>query len=132
MRRKFATSDLAQQLIGGYLIAGPFVVTDEVWLIAKNMTIIHSIIAILLVIVIGFGALYKADKNRKIEEEEEVGRVPIRLISLIGVAYLSIGSLIFLFNAIEVFDATILTALKVMTIGAIFSILGAAAIDSIL
>lgn len=132
MRRKFATSDLAQQLIGGYLIAGPFVVTDEVWLIAENMTIFHSIIAILLVIIIGFGALYEADKDRDIEEEEEVGRVPVRLISLIGVAYLSIGSLIFLFNAIEVFDATILTAFKVMTIGAIFSLLGAAAIDSIL
>ncbi len=132
MKRKFSPSDLAQQIIGGYLIAGPFIVTEEVWVLAKNMTIFHSLVTFVMVVTIGFGALYEANKNRDFEKENEIGGVPIRLISLISVSYLSVGSLILIFNAVETFDATAFTAFKTMNIGAIFSLVGGAAIDSIL
>jgi uncharacterized membrane protein len=29
--RRFSLADIAQQMIGGFLLASPFVVTEEVW-----------------------------------------------------------------------------------------------------
>lgn len=132
MEKGFSLSDLAQQIIGGYLLAGPVVVTEEVWMLAGNMTILHFLITVLMVIVIGFVSLYQADKNRDYEKEGGIGIVPIRLVSLILVAYLSGGSLILVFNAVESFGATPFVAFKTMSVGAIFSVVGAAAVDSIL
>ncbi len=132
MNKGFAISDLTQQVLGGYLLAGPFVVTEEVWMLAGNMTVFHSLITVLMVILIGSASLYKADKSRDIEEEGEIVMVPVRLVSLILVAYLSVGSLIFVLNAVEFFGATPFVAFKTMSVGAIFSVVGAAAVDSIL
>jgi len=132
MEKGFSISDLAQQIVGGYLLAGPFVVTEEVWMLAENMTLIHSLITVLMVFIIGFGSLYQADRNRDYGEEDEIAMIPIRLISLILVAYLSVASLIFVFNAVQSFGATSFIAFKVMSVGAIFSVVGAAAVDSIL
>ncbi len=132
MKIRFSISDLIQQILGGYLIAGPFIIEDGFWLLAENMTTFHSLIAILMVIIIGFGASTQDDKEQDSEEEEIDVDNPLRLVSLISVAYLSVGSLIFVFNAIETFNLTLFTAFKGMSLGAIFSLVGAAAMDSIL
>jgi len=42
-RRKHKLADTTQQLVEGFLLAGPFVVTEEVWSLAENMTPMHSI-----------------------------------------------------------------------------------------
>lgn len=132
MLRRFSISDLAQQMVGGFLLAGPFVVTEEVWNLARNMSILHFLIAFLIVVIIGYGALYKADLNRDPDREIDVVGVPVRLISLVLVSYFSVAVLILVLNAPETFEATNLTAVKVMGIAAIFSLIGAATADSIL
>lgn len=38
--RKFRPADSAQRIGGGFLLAGPFVVTEEVWPLAGNMSLL--------------------------------------------------------------------------------------------
>jgi uncharacterized membrane protein len=148
-RRVFKAADVAQQLVGGFLLAGPFVVTAEVWQLANNMRWYHVIATIGIVFGIGYGALYKADAGRDPDREVEVGGVPARFVSLMGVAFGSVLVLALAFNAPSTFakdfpvqDApiAILSAqfsalafftLKATAVGAIFSVVGAATADSV-
>jgi uncharacterized membrane protein len=129
--RNFHTSDFFQQIVGGFLLAGPFVVTEEVWQLARGMNSIQGVLTVLLVLIVGYGALYEADEDREEENESEFAGVPSRFVSLIFVAYFSVSMLVFLFSAPTVFEAGLATTLKAIGIGAIFSVVGAATADSV-
>ncbi|MBB6647267.1 DUF2391 family protein [Halobellus ruber] len=146
-RRRFALSDTVQQIVGGFLLAGPFVVTEEVWVLAESMSVPQALATVVIVLAIGYGALYKAD-DRNPDRETEVGGVPVRFISLIAVSYLSVFILALAFNAPETFAGSsgsastasldvsiewtvIGTTLKAVSIGSVFSVIGAATADSI-
>jgi uncharacterized membrane protein len=146
-RRRFALSDTVQQIVGGFLLAGPFVVTEEVWVLAAGMSSIQALVTVVIVLGIGYGALYKAD-DRNPDRETEVGGIPVRFISLIAVSYLSVLILALAFNAPETFvgssgsasaeqldvsiEWTVVgTTLKAVSIGSVFSVIGAATADSI-
>ena len=64
LRRRFRFADSAQQLVGGFLLAGPFVVTEEVWVLATGMSQLQAVLTVALVGLIGYGALYQADTKR--------------------------------------------------------------------
>ena len=146
-RRRFALSDTVQQVVGGLLLAGPFVVTEEVWVLAESMSALQALVTVVIVLGIGYGALYKAD-DRNPDRETEVGGIPIRFISLIVVSYLSVFILALAFNAPETFvgasiaasaaspdvsvDWSVVgTTLKAVSIGSVFSVIGAATADSV-
>ena len=152
-RQRFALADTAQQIVGGFLLAGPFVVTEEVWVLARSMSATQGLVTAFIVFAIGYGALYKAD-NRDPDREREVGGVPLRFISLILVSYLSVVILALAFDAPGTFlaglgaddaplalpggivlsGATVaVTAvtLKATSVGAVFSVIGAATADSL-
>lgn len=128
----FSFADLFQQMVGGFLLAGPFVVTEEVWKLAENIMWYHSIFLILIVFGIGYGALYKADEDRDPDKEVNIMGVPVRFISLMLVSYLSVAVLITILNAPVTFEASSYTVLKVISIGSVFSVIGAATVDSVL
>jgi uncharacterized membrane protein len=143
-RKRYAFADTAQQLVGGFLLAGPFVVTEEVWVLAGNMTVWHSLLLVGIVAAIGYGALYKADDDRDPDREAEVAGIPIRFLSLMLVSYGSVTILAVAFTAPTTFlvgegsvlgDPTTLelaeTTAKAITVGAIFSVVGAATADSV-
>lgn len=130
-KRLFSIADLAQQMVGGFLLAGPFVVTEEVWALAANIEWYQSLFATVIVFAIGYGALYEANEERKQEMERKFLGIPLRFLSLIFVAYLSVAVLIMIFGATETFESTIFTALKVISIVSLFSVIGAATADSI-
>ena len=132
MVSRFLISDLAQQMVGGFLLAGPFVVTEEVWNLARNMTVFHSLLAIIILVIIGYGSLYEADVDRDPDRENEFVGIPLRLISLILVSYFSVAVLVVVLNAPETFDASTVTVSKTLTIASIFSLIGAATVDSVL
>lgn len=127
----FSLSDLAQQMVGGFLLAGPFVVTEEVWKLAYNIEWYHSLLATVLVISIGYGTLYNADEERDPDKEEDIAGIPIRFISLLFVSYLSVTTLIVIFGAKFTFEATLFTVMKVISIVSIFSVIGAATANTI-
>jgi uncharacterized membrane protein len=152
-RQRFALADTAQQIVGGFLLAGPFVVTEEVWVLARSMSAIQGVITALIVFAIGYGALYKAD-NRDPDREREVGGIPLRFISLILVSYLSVFILALAFDAPGTFleglgtddpalslpggvvlsgttVAVTAVTLKATSVGAVFSVIGAATADSL-
>jgi uncharacterized membrane protein len=142
-RRRYRIADTAQQVVGGFLLAGPFVVTEEVWVLAANMTWYHATAVAAIVFAIGYGALYQADADRDIEQEAEVAGVPIRFVSLMIVAFGSVATLAMVFTAPDAFlveggilpnptpRAVALTTVKAVAVGAIFSVVGAATADSV-
>ena len=140
---RFKIADTAQQIVGGFLLAGPFVVTEEVWVLAANMTWAHALAVVGIVFGIGYGALYKADDDRDPDAEAEVAGIPVRFVSLMGVSFGSVAVLALAFTAPQTFlveagilpDPTprvvLLTTLKAVAVGAIFIVVGAATADSV-
>jgi len=137
-RRRFKVADIAQQVVGGFLLAGPFVVTEEVWVLATQMSVWQGLGAALIVFLIGYGALYKAD-DRDPDRESEVGGVPVRFLSLMIVSFGSVLLLALVFNAPATFYGGMdippeqwpYNTAKAVSIGAIFSVVGAATADSV-
>ncbi len=142
-RRRYQVADTAQQLVGGFLLAGPFVVTEEVWVLAAAMTWWHTLVVVGIVFGIGYGALYKADAGRDPELEAEVAGIPIRFVSLMTVAFGSVAVLAVALTAPTTFllgneilsaptrAAVVLTTVRAVAVGAIFSVVGAATADSV-
>jgi len=145
--RRFKLADTAQQIVGGFLLAGPFVVTEEVWTLAADMTWVQALATVGIVLGIGYGTLYKAD-DRDPDSESEVGGVPLRFVSLVLVSYCSVLVLALAFGApgtfldsgtgptigvggLVVTVETIEVTLKAVSVGAVFSVIGAATADSL-
>jgi len=135
--RRYALADSAQQIVGGFLLAGPFVVTEEVWTLAGNMSWLHALATVGIVFAIGYGALYGADDDRDPDAEAQFGVVPVRFVSLMVVSF---GSVLVLALAVtapttflpEATDAEMAaTTVKAVSVGAIFSVVGAATADSV-
>ena len=134
--RRFKTADIAQQVVGGFLLAGPFVVTEEVWVLAGSMSALQTLVTVGIVFGIGYGALYKAE-DRDPDREVEIGGIPLRFLSLMGVAFGSVLLLALAFDAPGTFlDGTtvverVFVTAKAVSVGAIFSVVGAATADSV-
>ena len=146
--RRFALADTAQQLVGGFLLAGAFVVTEEVWVLARSMSTFQALATAGIVVAIGYGALYKADAGRDPDSEADVGGVPLRFVSLVIVSYVSVLVLALAFDAPWTFladlaeggtlvagkpvtMAVVVVTLKAISIGAVFSVVGAATADTV-
>ena len=138
-RPKFRVADSAQQAVGGFLLAGPFVVTEEVWVLAAGMNWIQAILTAGVVGLIGYAALYRADTDRDPETEKDILGIPVRFISLMLVAFGSVTVLAVLFDAPDTFlvnegvaGAELwATTFKAVSVGAVFSVVGAATADSV-
>ena len=139
-QRRFRIADSAQQIVGGFLLAGPFVVTEEVWLLAGNMSVLQAVLTVGVVGLIGYAALYRADTKRDPETEQQLAGVPVRFISLMVVAFGSVTILAVLFDAPDTFVgmsgelSTVEIAavtFKAISVGAVFSVVGAATADSV-
>jgi len=136
-RPRFQVADTAQQVVGGFLLAGPFVVTAEVWDLARNMGTVHTALTVALVMAIGYGALYRADADRDPDREQEVAGIPLRFISLMAVAFGSVAMLALLFTAPVTFlgdlgaGQRLAVSARAIAVGSIFSVVGAATADSV-
>jgi uncharacterized membrane protein len=136
-RPHFQVTDIAQQVVGGFLLAGPFVVTEEVWTLAIEMGWLHGLATIALAVAIGYGALYGADADRDPDDERDVVGVPIRFVSLMSVAFGSVTILALVFGAPATFLADLPAmerlgvTVRAISVGAIFGVVGAAAADSV-
>jgi uncharacterized membrane protein len=136
-RRKHKLADTAQQIVGGFLLSGPFVVTEEVWTLARNMTPLHSLVLVGAVMAIGYGGLYGADNDRDPRREAAVAGVPVRFISVLIVAFGSVGALAIAITAPDVFLNDLEPATRAavtgraISIAAVFSVVGAVTTDSL-
>jgi uncharacterized membrane protein len=136
-RQRHQLADTAQQIVGGFLLSGPFVVTQEVWMLARNMTIFHSLVLVAAVMAIGYGGLYGADNDRDPKTEAAFVGIPVRFISVLGVAFGSVAGLAFTVTAPDLFladlssRARLLVTFQAISVAAIFSVVGAVTTDSL-
>jgi uncharacterized membrane protein len=138
-RPNFRIADSAQQSVGGFLLAGPFVVTGEVWDLAAGMHWIQGALTAGLVGLIGYAALYRADTGRDPDEEKDIAGIPVRFVSLMLVAFGSVTVLAVVFDAPATFliDQGVrgtelwVTTFRAVSVGAVFSVVGAATADSV-
>ncbi|MFB6152300.1 MAG: DUF2391 family protein [Haloarculaceae archaeon] len=134
---RYKLADTAQQVVGGFLLAGPFVVTEEVWNLAEQMSWLHSLVTVVIVFAIGYGALYRADDDRDPDREAEVAGVPLRFVSLMVVSFGSVAVLAVTLTAPTTFLADLPpgrqleVTVRAVGVGAIFSVVGAATADSV-
>ena len=136
-RKKHELADTAQQIVGGFLLAGPFVVTQEVWMLARNMTIFHSLFLVGIIMSIGYGGLYGADNDRDPRTEAAFIGIPVRFVSVVLVAFGSVAILAFAVTAPNQFlgdlppvDRLAVT-FRAISVGSLFSMVGAVTTDSI-
>jgi uncharacterized membrane protein len=106
-------------------------VTEEVWSLAAGMSTLQWGVTVGMVVLIGYGTLYSADEERDPDRETAVAGLPVRFLSLMGVSYLSVVTLALVFNAPATFGAGAETTARAVSIGAIFSVVGAATADSV-
>jgi uncharacterized membrane protein len=138
-RPRFRVADSAQQAVGGFLLAGPFVVTEEVWVLAAGMNAVQGALTAGVVALIGYAALYRADTGRDPDNEKDIGGIPVRFVSLMIVAFGSVLVLAVLFDAPDTFlikqgvtgTELWVTTFKAVSVGAVFSVVGAATADSV-
>jgi uncharacterized membrane protein len=128
----FGGDDLLQQAVGSIILISPFIFTEEVWRIAQNMSGYNATIALLFTFLIGHGVLYTAKRDRDWERERQILGVTWRYISLMTVAFGTVGLMIFISSARETFAAGLWQTFKVISIISIFSVIGAAVTDSLI
>lgn len=92
---QFRVRDLAQQAVGGFLLSGTFVVTEEVWVLARHLPILNSVLVVGVVMLTGYVALYRADTTHDVTQEADVRGVPLQFLSLMGVSFGSVALLAF-------------------------------------
>lgn len=106
------------------------------------MSTIHAVVTVCLVFGIGYGALYKADHARDPDREADVAGIPTRFISLMVVSFGSVAILAVVFAAPETFlhdglfdghtsTRVLFTTAKAVSVGSVFSVVGAATADSV-
>jgi uncharacterized membrane protein len=136
-RQKHKLADTAQQIVGGFLLAGPFVVTQEVWMLARNMTVFHSLFLVGAVVAIGYGGLYGADDSRDPAREAAILGVPVRFISVVVVAFGSVALLAFAITAPDLFlgdlppGTRLYVTSQALSVASVFSVVGAVTTDSL-
>lgn len=118
-------------MVGGFLLAGPFVVEGGVWEMAKTMNNYQSGLLVLMVLTIGYSALYKADKDRVVSQEVKLLGIPVRFISLIAVSYSAVVILTLVLSGPATNTANLIETLRLVSIATVFSVIGAATADSV-
>ena len=137
IRGRFDIDDVAQQAVGGLLVGGPFIVTEEVWTIAEQMSIYNILSTLAIVLITGYGILYVAVLRDPDVEATVIGIVPLRLISLVLIAYLSGIIVAFSIGAPDVFtESNNITEIawvtfKASTTVSVFTVIGAGTVDSV-
>jgi uncharacterized membrane protein len=132
-RRRFRFADSTQQVVGGALLAGAFVVTEKVWLLTRGIDPFKSVLAVLVVALVGYGVLYRADTGRDPELERDVAGVPVRFLSLLTVAFGSTLALAVLFDVPDTFLGGVrwATIAKAVSMSAVFNVVGDATANSL-
>lgn len=127
----FGYGDFFQQIVGALILAGPFVVTEEVWALAGGFHWYQAILLALLVLLIGYSTLYEADEQRSERREIAYLGVPSRFVTLVVVAFVTPALLAFLFGAPTTFNASVTDIIHFISISSLFGVIGAATADSV-
>ena len=126
---KFASKDIAQQIVGATILSSPFAVTEEVWNLARNLTTIN-IVALILITVLFDILLFHYTKYQKTEDRRFL-ELPKRIISLLIVTYAASAIVLSVFGVIGGQIQDPLWAMKLVVMVGLFANIGAGTADLI-
>ncbi|MBT4870268.1 MAG: DUF2391 family protein [Candidatus Diapherotrites archaeon] len=125
---KFAFDDIAQQIVGAIILSTPLAVTEEVWGLAGALDITRLILIVLVTLVFDILLIYYT-KYQKVEKQNILNFIPLRLVSLLIVSYLAAGLILYLFGVIGGQVDSALWAGKLILFVGLFANIGAGAAD---
>jgi len=125
---KFAFDDIAQQIVGAMIISAPLAVTAEVWMLANSLDLIKIILIIGVTLLFDILLIYYT-KYQSVEKENVLKFIPLRLVSLLVISYLTSGLILFLFGVIGGQVNSTLWAAKLILFVGLFANIGAGAAD---
>ena len=126
---KFASKDIAQQIVGATILSSPFAVTEEVWNLARNLTTIN-IVALIAITVLFDILLFHYTKYQKAEDKRFL-ELPKRIISLLIVTYAASAIVLSVFGVIGGQIQDSLWAMKLVVMVGLFANIGAGTADLI-
>ena len=126
---KFASKDIAQQIVGATILSSPFAVTEEVWNLARNLTTIN-IVALIAITVLFDILLFHYTKYQKTENKRFL-ELPKRIISLLIVTYAASAIVLSVFGVIGGQIQDSLWAMKLVVMVGLFANIGAGTADLI-
>ena len=125
---KFAYDDVAQQIVGAIILSTPLAVTEEVWILAGALDITRLILIVLVTLIFDILLIYYT-KYQKVEKENILNFIPLRLVSLLVVSYLAATLILYLFGVIGGQVDSMLWAFKLILFVGLFANIGAGAAD---
>ena len=128
----FGVDDFFQQVIGSIILISPFIFTEEVWRIAENMHTVNTGLTLAFTFLVGHGVLYTAKTDRDWDKERKIFGMTFRYISLMAVAFGTVGFVILVTGAHETFNAGAWQIVRLVSITSIFAVIGAAVTDSLI
>jgi uncharacterized membrane protein len=125
---KFATKDIAQQIVGATILSAPFAVSEEVWNLAKGLDIVH-IISLVIVTIFFDVLLFNYTKYQNLERKKLM--LPLRIISLIIVTYVTSAVVLSVFGVIGGQIQDPFWAMRLIVMVGLFANIGASTADLI-
>jgi|TARA_Y100000294_G_scaffold26454_1_gene22430 uncharacterized membrane protein len=126
---RFAFKDIAQQIVGATILSSPFAVTEEVWNLARNLSVINIFALIIITILFDILLFYYTKYYRA--EEKKFLELPKRIISLLIVTYAASAIVLSVFGVIggQIQDPS--WAMRLIVMVGLFANIGAGTADLI-
>jgi len=126
---KYGWDDVAQQIVGAFILSAPISVTQEVWQLAQNLDALRLSIIIFMTVLVTSLILYYT-RFQKLEMEE-VGDTPIpkRLFFLFIISYGVTACVLWVLGIIGIEIVDPYWSIRLIVLVGFFSSIGAAAAD---
>ena len=125
---RFTFKDIAQQIVGATILSAPFAVTEEVWNLANNLNVTH-VMAIVFLTILFDVLLFNYTKYQSLEKKKLM--LPLRIISLITVTYITSAIVLSVFGVIGGQIQDPVWAMKLVVMVGLFANIGASTADLI-
>jgi len=125
---RFTFKDIAQQIVGATILSAPFAVTEEVWNLANNLNA-TNVMAIVIITILFDILLFNYTKYQDLEKKKLM--LPLRIISLIAVTYITSGIVLSVFGVIGGQIQDSIWAMKLIVMVGLFANIGASTADLI-
>ena len=123
---KFTIHDVAQQVIGAIILSAPFVVTQEVWELARLLNPFRIVILFLLTIFVGVSILHYTRTQSTANGKKELLK---RMVSLMLVSYSFSFFVLYTVGIIGNVITDAWWAFRLVVLVSLFSSIGAATAD---
>lgn len=126
---RYGWDDVAQQIVGAFVLSAPISVTQEVWDLAQHLNPLRLSVIVFMTVLVTTLILYYTRFQRVALEEVGETHVPKRLLFLFIISYGITASVLWILGVIGIQIVDPLWSLKLVILVGFFSSIGAAAAD---